>query len=120
LGAPGALKRGNQLLVEVEANEDLALAALIGHRPIKHQSQPPSRNFPLTKVQNSIKHLNKMIRGAVSKETSAYVGAWFPAPLQQALDLAVRSQDTDRSKFIRSAVRERLERDGLIDQQKSK
>ena len=37
----------------------------------------------------------------------------MPEPMVTLIDSAVRSLDTDRSKFIRSAVREKLERHGF-------
>jgi metal-responsive CopG/Arc/MetJ family transcriptional regulator len=55
-----------------------------------------------------------MVRGAVRKSDSDFVGVWFPRELVVAVEDAVQSQDTDRSKFIRTAVRERLQREGLL------
>lgn len=36
------------------------------------------------------------------------VTVWIPKPLLDAIDAAVASQDTDRSKFVRKAVRNQL------------
>lgn len=36
----------------------------------------------------------------------------MPAPLRRAMDEHVEATDTDRSKFARSAIREKLARDG--------
>lgn len=47
-------------------------------------------------------------RGAVRKESSVMVTVWIPKPLLDAIDAAVASQDTDRSKFVRKAVRNQL------------
>lgn len=48
-------------------------------------------------------------RGAVHKGTNAKpILVWFPREVVAALDEAVISQDTDRSKFIRRAVRSHL------------
>jgi metal-responsive CopG/Arc/MetJ family transcriptional regulator len=38
------------------------------------------------------------------------VALWMPRPLDIAIDKAVVIEDTDRSKFIRRAVREKLQR----------
>lgn len=52
-------------------------------------------------------------RGAVRKQTSQLVGGYMPDPMVAVIDQAVRVLDTDRSKFFRSAVREKLERHGF-------
>ena len=51
-----------------------------------------------------------MKRGAVSSENSEMLAAWVPRELVKQLDSAVRMLDTDRSKFLRSAIREHLAR----------
>lgn len=56
----------------------------------------------------------KTKRGAVSKDTARPVLIYFPEDVVQVMDDAVRLTDTDRSKFIRHAVRERLARLNLI------
>jgi metal-responsive CopG/Arc/MetJ family transcriptional regulator len=52
-----------------------------------------------------------MKRGVVSKGDSTLLTVWVPKPLVAALDFLVNQEDTDRSKLIRSALRERIERD---------
>lgn len=47
-------------------------------------------------------------RGAVTKSESRAVIVYFPKTIIPLIDEAVRLRDTDRSKFIRSAVREKL------------
>ena len=54
-----------------------------------------------------------MSRGAVTKKTSQLVGLWMPHVLDAAIERAVHIEDTDRSKFIRRAVREKLDRMGI-------
>lgn len=49
-----------------------------------------------------------MKRGAVQKNKSRAVIVWFPTELMRGMDVAVMSQDLDRSKFIRQAVREKM------------
>lgn len=49
-------------------------------------------------------------RGAVSKTRSVLVGAWIPDPIVAQLDAAVRAHDTDRSKVMRAALRDYLDR----------
>jgi metal-responsive CopG/Arc/MetJ family transcriptional regulator len=55
-----------------------------------------------------------MSRGTVKKRQSEMVALWIPKPLVQALDHGVRRLDSDRSKFIRAALREKIARDGVL------
>ena len=52
-----------------------------------------------------------MSRGSLNKESSEMVALWIPKPLVVALDKGVRRLDSDRSKFIRAALREKIERE---------
>jgi metal-responsive CopG/Arc/MetJ family transcriptional regulator len=54
-----------------------------------------------------------MKRGLVQNKEALFIGAWLPKPLARQLDLGVAHNDSDRSKFIRAAVREKLERHGI-------
>jgi hypothetical protein len=47
-------------------------------------------------------------RGAVKRSDSAMVTVWIPSALLQAIDTAVAEHDTDRSKFVRNAIRRAL------------
>jgi metal-responsive CopG/Arc/MetJ family transcriptional regulator len=47
----------------------------------------------------------RQTRGAVQKSGATFVAAWIPDEIVDALDLAVKRQDTDRSKIIRKAIR---------------
>ena len=47
----------------------------------------------------------RQTRGAVQKAGATFVAAWIPDEIVDALDLAVKRQDTDRSKIIRKALR---------------
>jgi hypothetical protein len=49
-----------------------------------------------------------MKRGAVRKNNSKLVTVWFPEDSIPVMDAAVLSLDTDRAKFIRQAVREKI------------
>jgi metal-responsive CopG/Arc/MetJ family transcriptional regulator len=51
-----------------------------------------------------------MKRGAITTTRSTFVGAWVPNDLLPYIDEAVRRLDSDRSKFIRTALRNELER----------
>ena len=51
-----------------------------------------------------------MKRGAVQKSKAKAVIVWFPIELLAGLDQAVRLTDSDRSKYIRQAVREKASR----------
>lgn len=47
-------------------------------------------------------------RGAVQKAGSTFIAAWIPDEIVAAIDRAVLSEDTDRSKVIRKALRNYL------------
>jgi len=49
-----------------------------------------------------------MKRGLVTKSKAQPVAVWLPDALKSQLDRAVLSTDTDRSKLIRAALREKL------------
>lgn len=49
-----------------------------------------------------------MKRGAIRIKDSTFVGFWIPKQLVKLLDQGVDESDSDRSKFIRGAVREKL------------
>lgn len=49
-------------------------------------------------------------RGPSPQGESEFIGVWIPKQLVELLDRAVRKSDTDRSKLLRAAVREKLER----------
>jgi metal-responsive CopG/Arc/MetJ family transcriptional regulator len=51
-----------------------------------------------------------MKRGIVKKSEARLVNIWLPLELIPAIDLALEIEDTDRSKFIRNAIREKIAR----------
>jgi hypothetical protein len=55
----------------------------------------------------------KRPRGAVKKSNAHLLGAYVPTAMSELVNQAVEMLDTDRSKFFRAAVREKLERHGL-------
>lgn len=55
-----------------------------------------------------------MKRGAIKRKNSRLVLVWFPHSLIPLIDDAVDKLDTDRSKFIRNAVREKMARAGVL------
>jgi metal-responsive CopG/Arc/MetJ family transcriptional regulator len=46
-----------------------------------------------------------MKRGSLTKTNSKLVALWIPQEMAAALNEAVKREDTDRSKFIRRALR---------------
>lgn len=54
-----------------------------------------------------------MKRGIVQTKESDLVALWVPIPLLRAIDSAVAVEDTDRSKFIRRAIRHKLQEIGI-------
>jgi len=51
-----------------------------------------------------------MKRGAQNRGECIFVGAWVPIAVVQALDDAVQLTDSDRSKLIRDALRDKITR----------
>jgi metal-responsive CopG/Arc/MetJ family transcriptional regulator len=51
-----------------------------------------------------------MKRGAVTKSEAKLVNVWMPIQLIPILDRAAKAEDSDRSKFIRNAIREKIAR----------
>ena len=49
-----------------------------------------------------------MKRGAIRKRDSELVALWVPKALVDAMDSAVNKEDSDRSKFIRRALRRHI------------
>lgn len=58
---------------------------------------------------NSKQDITNKQRGGVHKSNSRPILVWFPKEIVDKLDKAVVAEDTDRSKFIRTAVRRHLE-----------
>jgi hypothetical protein len=54
-----------------------------------------------------------MKRGTIKKREAQNVSIWIPLSWKPLLDQAITLEDSDQSKFIRLAIRERLERKGL-------
>ena len=55
-----------------------------------------------------------MKRGSTRKKESALLTVWVPEPYFPLIERGVRQIDTDRSKFVRAAIREKLARHGII------
>lgn len=54
-------------------------------------------------------HKNKTLkRGAFRRDDCVFIGAWVPEAWVGKIDEVVTTEDTDRSKFLRSALREKL------------
>jgi metal-responsive CopG/Arc/MetJ family transcriptional regulator len=54
-----------------------------------------------------------MKRGSGKKPKGKLLAVWVPGTLLTRLDEAARKEDSDRSKFVRKAIREKLARHGL-------
>lgn len=57
-----------------------------------------------------------MKQRSAKRAGSKLLSVWVPKNLVPFLDEGVRREDTDRSKFIRNAIREKLARDGIAAQ----
>ena len=53
-------------------------------------------------------HRTPSRRGSVRKDESVLVAVWIPKALKEALDRQVQAEDSDRSKIIRQALRQRI------------
>ncbi len=58
-----------------------------------------------------------MKRGAVKKNESRLLTVWIPDSFERPIQQAVAMGDTDKSKFVRNAIREKLARHGIILQE---
>jgi metal-responsive CopG/Arc/MetJ family transcriptional regulator len=54
------------------------------------------------------------MKRAVKKSEFRLLTVWVSKSLLPRLDEGVRKEDSDRSKFIRNAIREKLARDGVL------
>ena len=55
-------------------------------------------------------HRKQIKRGASRNSDCVFVGAWLPSTMVQALDQVVQTLDSDRSKVIREALREKVQK----------
>jgi metal-responsive CopG/Arc/MetJ family transcriptional regulator len=53
-----------------------------------------------------------MKRGSGKKPKGKLLSVWVPGTLMPRLDQGARKEDSDRSKFVRNAIREKLARQG--------
>jgi metal-responsive CopG/Arc/MetJ family transcriptional regulator len=53
-----------------------------------------------------------MKRGSGKKPKGRLLAVWVPKGLLPRLDRGARKEDSDRSKFVRNAIREKLVRQG--------
>jgi metal-responsive CopG/Arc/MetJ family transcriptional regulator len=54
-----------------------------------------------------------MIRGNVRTKNAVLVSVWMPIEMLQLVDSVVRTEDSDRSKVIRRALRHKLRERGF-------
>ena len=55
-----------------------------------------------------------MKQDAVKKPKNKLMTVWVPKMLLPHLDRGVKKEDSDRSKFVRNAIREKLSRHGSV------
>ncbi len=51
-----------------------------------------------------------MKRGAINTAQAEFIGLWIPKEMVRMIDRGVKNEDSDRSKFVRAAIREKLKR----------
>jgi len=54
-----------------------------------------------------------MKRGALKKSKARLINVWLPFELFPLIDRGISIEDSDRSKFVRCAIREKLGRLGI-------
>jgi hypothetical protein len=54
-----------------------------------------------------------MKRGTVKKSESKLLTVWVPDTFQTPMAKAIKLEDSDKSKFVRNAIREKLARHGI-------
>lgn len=74
----------------------------------QYYTRPRANNFFVDGCITENYSILNMKRGLVSKSKAQPVAVWLPDALKAQLDAAVERTDTDRSKLIRSALREKL------------
>ena len=55
-----------------------------------------------------------MKRGNLKKSESRLLTVWIPDSLEEPLNRGVAKEDSDKSKFVRNAIREKLARHGIV------
>lgn len=56
-----------------------------------------------------------MKRGSIKKEECKQIPLWVPTAMVSLIDRGVQLEDSDRSKFIRNAIREKLAKHSLAE-----
>jgi hypothetical protein len=87
------------------------------HEQVLTPPKKSSRFYLHDGVKSSLIRLNmtprkQMRRGAVRNGDRVFIGAWLPLQMVQALDEAVTTLDSDRSKIIRDALKEKVQKLG--------
>ena len=59
-------------------------------------------------IKTTMKTRKQMQRGNVRTSDSIFVGAWLPLPMVETLDKVVAEEDSDRSKIVRNALKEKF------------
>lgn len=87
------------------------LLGMAGYTPSKMAMQPAVDKLDITEYNtiNPMKTSDKTKkRGAVRKSEAHLIAVWVPIHLASAIDRVVERDDTDRSKFVREAIREHV------------
>ncbi len=104
------IKLGNRIFGHRDVDEFLVRRTLIRHYwgCLYHaDAENSKKNLSLHSL---LSIYQSMKRGPASKDESRLVNFYVTIPLLRTLDDCVSDEDTDRAKFIRSAIREKIER----------
>lgn len=52
-----------------------------------------------------------------TRTNQTYIGLWVPLKLANQIKTTVKARESDMSKFIRAAVREKLDRVGTVEKE---
>ena len=73
----------------------------------------PAQIKTLSKVSRLSLYSVNMKRGTVKKSESTLLTVWVPTTFEEPLKQGIAIEDSDKSKFVRNAIREKLARHGI-------
>jgi hypothetical protein len=104
----------DKVLIRWNREQFLPICTLVWHLPQSIHPKAKSAQIK-TLAQVSILGLYSvtMKRGAVKKSESKLLTVWIPETFERPMKQAVALEDSDKSKFVRNAIREKLARHGI-------
>lgn len=115
----GAVQCVDKFPLGRKRQQPLIFCALIWHAKILTEAKQKYHEKSIDTRYRLSLYTSTMKRGAVTKDESRLMTVWVPEALLPLIDRGVRKLDTDRSKFVRVAIREKLLRSGIQMQEES-